>query len=270
MNIIFEKFKRSLRYYYYGKKNGWHFPSDIAHISGGKMAQGSYEPSITQTVKENLKSGDIFIDVGANIGYFSRLASDIVGPAGNVYSFEVDIENYYALLKNINDHLNVNALHLAVADTNSFRTVYHSTHSACHSLLNTKNHLDGKQFSIPTTTIDNFWETYLQRKPIQLIKIDVEGAELMLLDGMDKIMNENKINTMILEFVPEIIKNVDITIERLYEKMASHFTITIIESEHKSIFKNRIINDFSELKTLSKYLLESKKANTVNLLCTRN
>ncbi|HKJ33919.1 MAG TPA: FkbM family methyltransferase [Bacteroidales bacterium] len=269
MNTLFEKLKRSFKYYYYGQKNEWHFPSNIAHLSGGKMANGSYEPDVSKKIVEILESGDTFIDVGANVGYFSKIASKKVGPKGKIYAFEVELENYYALTKNINGHSNINALHLAISNDNSFVKVNHSSHSNCHSIVDTDNLLDGKKFSIPTITLDHFWETYLQKRPIQLIKIDVEGAELMVLEGMDHLLTENIINTIIIEFCPRIIQNAGYNIAGLYEKIATNYTISIIDKEYKSIIENGIIKSIADLEAVTNQLLKKEDTININWLCNK-
>jgi predicted methyltransferase len=130
MKSLFKKLKRSTRYYYYSQKNGWYFPSNMAHISGGKMANNTYEPDVSKKITEILEQGSIFIDVGANVGYFSRLASGEVGTNGNVYAFEIDSENYYALLQNIDTYSNIYSLNLAISNEDAFIKVNHSSHSA--------------------------------------------------------------------------------------------------------------------------------------------
>src|SRR5699024_4005715 len=131
---------------------------NIAHLSGGKMAQGSYEPAVSATITDYLQKGDSFIDIGANVGYFSRLAAitdylqkgdsfiDIganvgyfsrlaaneVGVVVIVYAFEIEFDNYCALTQNIKDYSNIHGFHLAISDDNSFVNVNYSSHSACH------------------------------------------------------------------------------------------------------------------------------------------
>src|SRR3954447_9594533 len=62
---------------------------------------GTWEPNITGYVKRALRTGDTFIDVGANIGYFSMLASKLVGPGGSVVALEASPEFYEIVQENI-------------------------------------------------------------------------------------------------------------------------------------------------------------------------
>ncbi len=71
-----------------------------------------YEPLETQLLLKRLKPGQTFVDIGANIGYYTLLAARQVGPAGRVYAFEPDEENFKLLQKNteINGYSNVTSV----------------------------------------------------------------------------------------------------------------------------------------------------------------
>src|SRR3989344_2665787 len=74
----------------------------------------------TKLVSKYLKKGDVFVDVGAHIGYFTLLASKIVGPVGRVYAFEPNTNNFKLLQKNVkrNKLNNVICINKAIADKN--------------------------------------------------------------------------------------------------------------------------------------------------------
>ena len=62
---------------------------DLASTVGRSIyLRGSYEPDVENILSRTLKEGDIFLDVGANVGYFSIVSSKLVGESGCVYSFE--------------------------------------------------------------------------------------------------------------------------------------------------------------------------------------
>jgi hypothetical protein len=63
---------------------------------------GEYEPELESFLRDNLKEGDNFIDVGSNIGYFSILASRLIGSEGRVFSFEASPSMLIRLKENIN------------------------------------------------------------------------------------------------------------------------------------------------------------------------
>ena len=270
MNTPFEKIKRTVSYHYFRLKNGWHFPPNIAHLSGSKMAKGTYEPEVTDIIKNCLTSGSVFIDVGANVGYFAREAAGMVKSEGRVYAFEVEYDNYYSLCKNTAFLNNVIPLHFAVSNQATFLYVNHSSHSACHSLVQTENHLDGSKFMVPAITIDDFWRQYLGKQAIDLIKIDVEGAELLVLEGMSRVLYENKIQKMIIEYCPRVLNNSGQDTHEIYNVLSKDFSLSIIEKEYKNLQKSGTIAGIKEFQKISGYLLELEDAVNINLLCEKS
>lgn len=267
MNSPFEKLRRTVKYYYYRRKNDWSFPSNMAHLTGGNIASGDYEPEVSEVVKENLTTGGLFIDVGANVGYFARFASNIVGANGKIFAFEVEPENYFVLTKNVNIYSNITPLNFAVSENNSFLSINHSSHSSCHSIVDTDNHLDGSQFRVPTITLDHFWQEYLQKQPVDLLKIDVEGAELLVLKGMEKMLAEKAVQAMVIEFCPRIIINAGFEPEDFYNILSSVFDLSIIDKDHSAALEMQNIENEQDFDILSQYLLTLEGAINSNLLC---
>lgn len=138
---------------------------------------GSYELSGQKVFMENLKKGDIVFDIGANVGFYSLLAADIVGSEGKVFAFEPLEENFSCLKKHIeiNNYKNIFALKVAVSDQ-----------SGAAFLKKEKNasmaHLSDEGINIETISLDD----WIQNKKLPIpdfLKIDVEGAELKVLKG---------------------------------------------------------------------------------------
>ena len=79
---------------------------------------GLWEPNLTRYLRERLKPGDTFVDVGANIGYFSLRVSHCVGPSGSVVSIEASPRIFAALQANLkrNQTQNVRAINIAVSN----------------------------------------------------------------------------------------------------------------------------------------------------------
>lgn len=266
MNSLFTKIKRTLNYHYFRLRNGWHFPPNTAHIAGARMAKGTHEPEVTKVVKNQLKEGSLFLDVGANIGYFSRMASGIVKEAGAIYAFEVEYDNFYSLCKNTLSLNNVTPINFAVCDRQDFLKIFRSSHSSCHSIMETDNYLSGEVFSAPAITLDLFWEQYLNKSKIDLIKIDVEGAEILVLRGLKGIISEDKIRTIILECCPQIMINSNRKPEDIYDFLAPYFTVSVIEEKFKN---GEEIGNKMEFNDIIDRILELDGAENMNLLCKR-
>ena len=153
-------------------------------------ATGDYEPSTTAVISALLERGDVAIDVGANVGYFTLLLAQIVGQDGHVYSFEPIPELHDRTQRSIelNGLKNISLSTLAVSD----RT------ARCEFHLGPKTHLGRSSFrqipdseeQIPVNTIqlDNFASG---KSRITLAKIDVEGAECAVLRGMRAILQRD-------------------------------------------------------------------------------
>ena len=90
------------------------------------FVEGAYEPALLNFMSRVLRQGDIFLDIGANIGLMTLAASKWVGPTGHVYAFEPEPSVFRRLLENveINGAANVTAMKNAVGSTNATREVF--------------------------------------------------------------------------------------------------------------------------------------------------
>ncbi|MDX3388383.1 FkbM family methyltransferase, partial [Streptomyces niveiscabiei] len=108
-------------------RSGAHFPvttSDV--IQRYLYLFGAWEPHLTSFVSRRLRPGDTFIDVGANIGYYTVLASQLVGSTGRVVAVEPSPDFHEALAGNVrlNGCANVRTVNTAVSDTPGRLTFY--------------------------------------------------------------------------------------------------------------------------------------------------
>ncbi len=166
---------------------------------------GVYEPFETNLFFKEIKAGQTVVDVGANIGYYTLLAARLVGPEGKVYAFEPDPTNFALLQKNV--------------EANGYTNVVLSTHALSHRntkaklYLNPANRGDHRIYDsgvgretvpIDTVTLDS----YLGKKTgrVDFIKMDIQGAEPLALEGMKKTIKANKGLKLITEFSPDSIK----------------------------------------------------------------
>jgi FkbM family methyltransferase len=170
---------------------------------GGKLwGIGSWETTETALLKKMVKEGMVFADIGANIGYYSLLVSQLVGKEGKIYAFEPAPENYSTLLKNIemNGYQNIITVNKAVSNTNGIvRFFIDESNPLYHKLKNSKD-IKGT-IEVNATTLDDYFKD--KERKIDIIKMDVEGAELAVLKGMRRVMTENKNLIILAEFSPE-------------------------------------------------------------------
>jgi len=145
-------------------------------------ACGNYEPHKHQLMKNTLRPGMTFIDVGANKGDFTLLAASRVGPQGRVLAFEPHPDNTYWLRQSIalNRFTNITLVEAALSNSNGRENLFEGSGSGQHSLL---KQADGQRaWCVNTYRLDD----YLAAEGIDqmdAIKIDVEGAEWQVLEG---------------------------------------------------------------------------------------
>lgn len=176
--------------------NRWFFP----RYAGGKI----HEVQVTKLTIKSLKHANCFVDVGTNFGWYTCLASKHM-PLGVVYGFEMDKLNYDLLRKNleINNCTNVKAYNLAVSDSSGIIYYEKEDNSPSPSFrqLSKNETLSSKNItSMKSVTLDEFFD-HEQHKP-DVIKIDVEGAEINVLKGARQILGKYR-PTLFVEVHPE-------------------------------------------------------------------
>lgn len=174
---------------------------------GQYFANEVYEPVTVDCLTTHLRAGDVFVDVGANSGYFAVLASALVGPTGRVVAFEPNPVVRRRLEQNIDrnggrDRVAIEACALSDRTADSVR-LYVPAHDGFATLVPDQTHassyLSGaSSIDVRTTTFDD-WYAASRLCPISLMKIDVEGAEPQVLSGMTRTLAAGRIARIILE-----------------------------------------------------------------------
>jgi FkbM family methyltransferase len=281
---INKKTPGAFRIYNFLFKHSWPY-GDIIEIQGSKMyvnirdepsysirktfefyaSNRIHEKATTELFKKTVKEGNVVIDLGANIGYFSLLAARFVGKNGKVYSFEPEPKNYSYLIKNIklNNYDNVIAIQKAVSNKIGKTKLYICSYDAGHHTINQiegikayrpEAIINEKDFvEIETVTLDEFFKD--KEDLIDVIKIDVEGAEVLTLAGMDRILKVNKKLKMFIEFFPLLIREMGNSPEEFIRKLSENygFSIFIIPDDYDAKEGEMVkINSAEELMGLCK------------------
>jgi len=174
---------------------------------------GKDEMYVTDYLIKNLKEGDIFLDIGANIGFFSLLGSELVGKNGKVYSFEPSPEIYNILYKNTKNFSNIEIYKKAMLDKLKIipmtffplKNHFYNTIQNKNLLINYFTDIKNSSFTekiIETTSIDNFCST--NNISPKIIKIDAEGSDLDIIIGAEKIITKYK-PTILFELLDFIV-----------------------------------------------------------------
>ena len=159
-----------------------------------------YEKNETNFVKDSVNKGDIVIDIGANIGYYTLMFAKLVGDTGKIYSFEPDPRNFLILEKNIqiNGYNNIILEKKAVSNKLGKSILYVNENSAGSSMHKPNNVVN--QIDVDLITLDNYFE--VNSITPDFIKIDIEGYELNALKGMESILQSSDKTKIMIEYNP--------------------------------------------------------------------
>jgi FkbM family methyltransferase len=154
---------------------------------------------ITRIVKKEYlqpSKGEVVIDAGAHYGFYTLNASRLVGADGMILSFEPHPKNYRRLLKNLSSNgiRNVKPFNKALGERDGLVKLYISSHSERHSTsvaLNPSTRYNGNYIFVESARLDTI-VSELGIRRVDLVKIDVEGAELSILKGAEKTINKFK------------------------------------------------------------------------------
>ncbi len=163
---------------------------------------GDYEPAITNIFKEIVNPGDVCLDIGANMGWYSTLFQKLVGERGEVHAFE-PVPNIFAhLTRNVKlnsppDNVRLNNLALG----NEAKAVDLHVFSGLpdgHASISTFDNSDYEVFPSQMMTLDSYLSAN-KIENVKLVKMDIEGAELMVLEGASKLFEQEQLPILEIE-----------------------------------------------------------------------
>ena len=172
------------------------------HISRQIRETGIWEADETRLLMALLGEGQTFVDVGANIGYFTVLGSLCVGSAGRVFAFEPDTDNFKLLQENcqLNRLVNVSAEKAALSDSSGTGALYLSEDNLGDHTIYAG---DGGRAAYEISLL-NAAEYFAGKNcTIDVVKVDVQGAEAAVIKGMAPVLAKSMPGVaLVLEFTP--------------------------------------------------------------------
>ncbi len=198
---------------------------------------GTYEPFETELTKKEIKMGGSVIDLGGSVGYYTLLFAKLVGENGEVFSFEPNPNKFLVLEKNtdLNNYQNIVLVQKYVSDKST-------TDSEINSIA-----------------LDDYFYHY--SKPIKLIKMDIEGAEVLALKGMRTLLEKNKTIKILIELHTIELRKFGFEPSDFLNNLRQHgFSIYVIDEINNNLEKQ------SDEEILKNY--PSKEIFT-NLFCQR-
>jgi FkbM family methyltransferase len=185
---------------------------------------GVHEPSTTRFIMDNLPGGEgaIYVDVGANIGWYSILLDRITDEDATVLAFEPDPLNFKLLEHNIvlNRCAKIRTFDLALSDHDGTGTLhlYSDLNRGKHSMLPIVSKATAE---VTTRSLDTLLrDEMIEADRVQLIKMDVEGYELTVLKGMRRVLECRPL--VVSELVPAYMEKTGQVVEEYLDLMYSH------------------------------------------------
>ncbi|MBD1873990.1 FkbM family methyltransferase [Nodosilinea sp. FACHB-131] len=182
------------------------FPGEV--IGRSISAMGIYDLCVSETLWRIIDEGETCVDVGANIGYMTSLMAHRVGLRGKVIAFEPHPTIYQRLSNNVRswstekNWTQIETSSLAISEQLGQAQLFIPTNfdlnQGTASLMLSSDEVDcstGQQLVVETDTLDNLFNSLT----IELLKIDVEGHEINVLSGAEKLLGENRIRDIIFE-----------------------------------------------------------------------
>jgi len=188
---------------------------DWVEIEGEKMyldevdalclsINGIHEKLVTNLIKKEIHSGDVVLDIGAHIGYYTLQFANLVGSTGKVYAFEPEPKNFELLKKNvqINKYDNVVLIQKIVSDKDGIVEFFVSKLDSIGNKL-FKSEESADSIKIESTTLDEYFKD--SKEKIDFVKMDIQGGEGKATLGMKNFLKKNN-PKIIQEWWPDALK----------------------------------------------------------------
>jgi FkbM family methyltransferase len=165
----------------------------------GLSVFGDYEKVETELVRRTLREGDVVLDLGAHIGYYTTLCAKLVGPAGRVYAFEPAPETFRILSDNLarNGISNVEALNAAVGAQSTEGQLFLGSNRLDHHAFDRSG--IGHSVPIRVLAVD---DVITDPRGVQFVKMDIQGGEPAALHGMTRTLERTRNVRILTEFWP--------------------------------------------------------------------
>jgi len=156
-----------------------------------------YEPEVVGVIQKFVRPGDLAVDAGASIGFFTRILSELVGSEGRVLAFEPNLESFGYLQENIRKHglTNVRELRMALWSCDRPEIRLWSSHQIGYTSICHYVNASGSEV-VEARSLDSLLGDAVHPR---FMKIDCELAELEILRGSERIL-ERGVDCVVLEF----------------------------------------------------------------------
>lgn len=174
-----------------------------------------------------ISPGDVVLDIGANVGVYARHLSSLVGDKGHVHCFEPDVENFRHLADAAGGLANVTLNQAAAGAADGTIDLYLSPQLGVDHRTYAHSESDVK-VTVPVKNIDAYIDG---RFPIRAVKMDVQGFEMAVLDGMEKTLEANPGIIFFMELWPYGLKAAGHSAEAMMKRLTgAGFSVFLIST----------------------------------------
>lgn len=195
--------------------------ADDQFVSRSILDSGNWEPLETEIARRLLPNFGLFIDLGANIGWYSALARQVMPPGSTVHAFEPDPRNFDLLTENArgSDAVQVYPVAAAVSDTIGSAQLYHSTDNRGDHRLYASDE-DRPSIAVPVTTLDAYFGG--NSLPPSLVKMDTQGSEPRIFRGGRSVLSPaDRLSAFLVEFWPYGMSNAGEDVDAFIEMLSA-------------------------------------------------
>jgi FkbM family methyltransferase len=184
---------------------------------------GTYEPQETMLISRLLAPGQTFVDVGAHWGYFSLLAAEKVGPRGRVVAIEADPRIFDILQRSValNTFANLSPVFVAASDREGEMVLQGFSESDDNwGISSVAGPAQGREFTVHAEPLDRVLDR-LGVGTVDLLKMDIEGAEWLALQGVRAGLGANRYRRILLEVHPIQLRSLGSSAEQVLQFLRS-------------------------------------------------
>jgi FkbM family methyltransferase len=233
---------------------GFRMAVDVNEYIQRRLFYRCHEPHEARLVRRLLRPGDVIVDIGAHIGFFTLIGAAQVGTAGRVHAFEPVPANFTTLERNVrrNGIQNVTLNRVAVTDRSGRVTLGLDAERLVGK--STGDFTIGGAFGAveaPAVSLDAYLERIGESRPLRLVKMDVEGLEPQVLAGAERTLAEMPPHAVLFE------QNAELLGRRGHPADA---VVTILEGHNYDLYR---INELGRLRHLDE-VAEDRRDHSVH------